>query len=272
MFIIGERINGMFRSVARAIAGARRGRDRRPRPPPGRGRRQRPRPQHRADRGRPGRGDAWLVGPSRTPWTCRSRSTARSPRSSRPGSPPPAGPAIINSTTGRQGPARRACCPWRPSTTPGLIAPDASTSAASRATPRRARRSPSTIVARALEAGISPDRLYLDPIVLPGQRRPGPVRGGARGDADLPVAVRARAASHRRPEQRVPGDGPPEPGQPDVPGHGHGHRARRARSSTRSTRSSWTRCGRRASCSTRRSMPRATSGRRPSPDGGRSRP
>lgn len=118
MFIIGERINGMFRSVARAIQERDEGAI------ADLARRQVNAGANALDlntgptEGDPAEVMAWLVRTAQDAVDVHSRSTARSPRSSRRVLPPPAGTA---SSTRRRAPrtVSMPCFPWRPSTTPG---------------------------------------------------------------------------------------------------------------------------------------------------------
>jgi 5-methyltetrahydrofolate corrinoid/iron sulfur protein methyltransferase len=165
MYIIGERINGMFRSVARAIA------DRDEAAIADLARRQVEAGAHALDVNTgPTEGDPvevmrWLVETIQAvvdvPLSIDSpkipvvEAGLRAARR----------PAIINSTTGAQA-KLDTMLPLAAQYNAGLIG----LTIDERGIPRNAEARAEialTIVARALEAGIEPDRLYLDPIVLP---------------------------------------------------------------------------------------------------------
>jgi 5-methyltetrahydrofolate corrinoid/iron sulfur protein methyltransferase len=165
MFIIGERINGMFRSVARAIQ------DRDEAAIAELARRQVSAGAHALDlntgptEGDPAEVMAWLVRTVQdavdVPLSLDSPKVAVIAA----GLAAARGFCIINSTTGAKD-KLDALLPLVSESGAGLIA----LTIDERGIPRNAESRTEialTIVARALEAGISPDRLYIDPIVLP---------------------------------------------------------------------------------------------------------
>ncbi len=165
MFIIGERINGMFRSVARAI------RERDAAAVAELARRQVAAGAAALDLNTGPTGEdpavvmAWLVQTVQEAVEVPLSIDSPKPAVVAAGLRAAARRAVINSTTGA---AERldALLPLAAEFGAGLIA----LTIDERGIPRNAAARGEialTIVARALEAGISPDRLYLDPIVLP---------------------------------------------------------------------------------------------------------
>jgi 5-methyltetrahydrofolate corrinoid/iron sulfur protein methyltransferase len=165
MFIIGERINGMFRSVARAIA------ERDEAVIADLARRQVEAGAHALDVNTgPTEGDPvevmrWLVETIQAAVDVPLAIDSPKPPVVEAGLRAARRPAIINSTTGAQA-KLDTMLPLAATYNAGLIG----LTIDERGIPRNAESRAEialTIVARALEAGISPDRLYLDPIVLP---------------------------------------------------------------------------------------------------------
>jgi 5-methyltetrahydrofolate corrinoid/iron sulfur protein methyltransferase len=165
MFIIGERINGMFRSVARAIA------ERDEAAIADLARRQVEAGAHALDintgptEGDPAEVMRWLVETIQAAVDVPLAIDSPKPPVVEAGLRVARHPAIINSTTGAQA-KLDTMLPLAAAYNAGLIG----LTIDERGIPRNAEARAEialTIVARALEAGIEPDRLYLDPIVLP---------------------------------------------------------------------------------------------------------
>jgi len=165
MFIIGERINGMFRSVAKAI------KERDEAAIADLALRQVRAGAHALDlntgptEGDPAEVMAWLVRTVQDAVDVPLSLDSPKPAVIAAGLAAARGHCIINSTTGEK--ARLdILLPMGAESGAGLIA----LTIDERGIPRNAEARAEialTIVARTLEAGISPDRLYLDPIVLP---------------------------------------------------------------------------------------------------------
>lgn len=165
MFIIGERINGMFRSVARAIAERDEGAIAEL------ARRQVDAGANALDLNTgPTEGDpadvmGWLVRTVQDAVDVPLSLDSPKPHVLAAGLAAARGQTIINSTSGARD-RLDALLPLAADSGAALIA----LTIDERGIPRNAESRAEialTIVARALEAGISPDRLYLDPIVLP---------------------------------------------------------------------------------------------------------
>jgi 5-methyltetrahydrofolate corrinoid/iron sulfur protein methyltransferase len=165
MFIIGERINGMFKSVARAIS------ERDEAAIADLARRQVEAGAHALDVNTgPTEGDPvevmrWLIETIQAAVDVPLSIDSPKPAVVEAGLKAARHPAIINSTTGAQA-KLDTMLPLAAAYNASLIG----LTIDERGIPRNAEARAEialTIVARALEAGIEPDRLYLDPIVLP---------------------------------------------------------------------------------------------------------
>ena len=184
MFIIGERINGMFRSVARAIQERDEGAI------ADLARRQVNAGANALDlntgptEGDPAEVMAWLVRTVQDAVDVPLSLDSPKPPVIASGLAAARGSCIINSTTGARD-RLDATLPLAAEYDASLIA----LTIDERGIPRNAEARAEvalTIVARSLEAGISPDRLYLDPIVLPVSAAPGPARPAPPPNPTLP--------------------------------------------------------------------------------------